>query len=364
MTPNRPTVIVTGISGNLGLRLLSQLPDFLVVGVDMSAPRTDLPVRFERIDLGSEASCGEMVELLRTTGATAVVHLAFVIDPVRTGVLDVDRMWRINVAGTARVMEAITEVNRMGGSVRKFVFPSSVSAYGPDLPSEVKEDYPLGAHTLPYAVHKKECDIVVQERAEALGQCTTYLLRPHIFTGASMDNYLVGALRGTPTGKGRLGKRMRARGSRLPMLLPWGKEYPEKRFQFVHVDDVARLFAWILRRPEATPASLITLNVAGRGSSVTMSRAAEIARQKTIRLPGRFTCRMILQMLWSLGISGIPADALPYMIGSYTMSTARLQQFLGKDYEKVMQHTVEEALADTFTPPAPVAMQGQPSLAR
>ena len=34
------------------------------------------------------------------------------LDPVRAGVLDLDRMWQINVAGTARVMEAITEANR------------------------------------------------------------------------------------------------------------------------------------------------------------------------------------------------------------------------------------------------------------
>ena len=56
-----------------------------------------------------------MYELLRDTHAYAVIHLAFVIDPVRTGVLDVDRMWQINVAGTARVMEAVTEVNRTVG---------------------------------------------------------------------------------------------------------------------------------------------------------------------------------------------------------------------------------------------------------
>ena len=66
------------------------------------------------------------------------MHLAFVIDPVRTGVLDVERMWQINVAGTARVMEAIAEVNRHGGRVEKFVFISSVSAYGPETPGPVE----------------------------------------------------------------------------------------------------------------------------------------------------------------------------------------------------------------------------------
>ena len=60
-------------------------------------------------------------------------------------------MWQTNVAGTARVMEAISVVNRTGGHVRQFIFPSSVSAYGPETPGPVKEDFPLRAHTLPYA---------------------------------------------------------------------------------------------------------------------------------------------------------------------------------------------------------------------
>lgn len=94
--------------------------------------------------------------LLRELQPTSVVHLAYVIDPQRSGVLDVDRMWRINVAGTARVMEAVAEANRNAGtSIRQFIFPSSVSAYGSDLPAPVTEDAPLAAHTLPYAIHKK-----------------------------------------------------------------------------------------------------------------------------------------------------------------------------------------------------------------
>src|SRR5436190_8237395 len=111
MGETKPTVLVTGISGNLGLRLLPQLADFDVIAVDLNPPSTDLPLRFERMDLGQEESCRQLFLLLRDSQASAVVHLAFVLDPVRTGVLDVNRMWQINVAGTARVMEAITEAN-------------------------------------------------------------------------------------------------------------------------------------------------------------------------------------------------------------------------------------------------------------
>ena len=155
----------------------------------------------------------QLIDLLRATGAQSVVHLAFVLDPQQTGVLDVERMWQINVAGTARVMEAISVVNRTGGNIRQFIFPSSVAAYGPETAGPVKEERRLRAHTLPYAIHKRESDEVVRYRAESLGDCRIYILRPHIFTGASVQNYMVGALRGTPLGKSKRAARMRARAS-------------------------------------------------------------------------------------------------------------------------------------------------------
>jgi nucleoside-diphosphate-sugar epimerase len=168
MESAKPVVVVTGIAGNLGQRLLPLLGDFAVIGVDLGPPQTDLPMQFERMDLGEESTTRAFYELLHDTRPVSVVHLAFVIDPVRTGVLEPERMWQINVAGTARVMEAITEANRSADSpIRQFIFPSSVSAYGPNLPSPATEDSAMAAHTLPYAIHKKQSDEVVQQRAGA-----------------------------------------------------------------------------------------------------------------------------------------------------------------------------------------------------
>jgi len=217
MESAKPVVVVTGIAGNLGSRLLPLLADFSVIGVDLSPPQTDLPLQFEQLDLGQESSTRIFYELLHETRPVAVIHLAFVIDPVRTGVLDTERMWQINVAGTARVMEAITEANRTAETpIRQFIFPSSVSAYGPSLSAPAREESVLAAHTLPYAIHKKQSDEVVQQRAPALRGCSVYILRPHIFAGASVENYLLGAFRGTINGKGARAEKMRSEGKRLP----------------------------------------------------------------------------------------------------------------------------------------------------
>lgn len=344
---SKPTVVVTGISGNLGERLLPQLQDFHVVGVDPKPPASGQLGQFERMDLGREDACDSLIQLLKKTEARAVVHLAFIIDPVRNDVLDLERMWQINVSGTARVMEAVTEVNRHGGLIDTFIFPSSVSAYGSDTPGPVREENPLGAHTLPYAIHKQEADDVVRFRAGNLGACTTYLLRPHIFAGASIQNYMVNALRGTAYGEGHWGRKLQREGKRLPMLLPYGEKYLHKRYQFVHVDDMARLIAFLLQKPVAKN-GLVMLNVAGRGDALTYQTCARIANQKIVRLPGRWLCRLALALLWKLKISTVPPQALPYMIGSYIMNTNKLKSFLGTHYEEVIQFTIEEALKDCF----------------
>ncbi|MGB8730080.1 MAG: NAD-dependent epimerase/dehydratase family protein [Candidatus Sulfotelmatobacter sp.] len=349
MVSDKPVVVVTGIAGNLGSRLLPMLGEFSVIGVDVSSPQTDLPLQFERLDLGEESSTRVLYELLRDTRPVSVVHLAFVIDPVRSGVLDAERMWQINVAGTARVMEAITEANRTADSgIKQFIFPSSVSVYGPSLTAPATEESPMAAHTLPYAIHKKQCDEVVQQRSSALRGCSVYILRPHIFAGASVSNYLLGAFRGSPNGKSARAEKMRKEGKRLPCMLPRGQQYLDNKIQFIHVDDMARLVTHILHR-DPEPQRLTILNVAGRGEPLTFGRCIEMAQAKLVRVPGRWAMRLVLEFLWKRQISAIPPEALPYVIGEYIMNTDRLRRFLGTEYESVMQYKIADAFADSFT---------------
>jgi nucleoside-diphosphate-sugar epimerase len=344
----KPVVVVTGVSGNLGSRLLPLLGKYSVIGVDVSPPSTDSEMQFEKLDLGEESSTRPLYELLRDTHAHAVAHLAFVIDPVRNGVLDVDRMWQINVAGTARVMEAITEANRStDDGVKQFIFPSSVSVYGSDLPAPATEESPLAAHTLPYAIHKQESDHVVQQRSPALRGCSVYILRPHIFTGASVQNYLMGAFHGTPNGKSARAQRMRDAGQRLPAMFPRGQKYLDNKIQFIHVDDMARLIQHILQREPETQ-RLTVLNVAGRGEPLTFGRCVEMANAKLVRVPSPWFMKQALKLLWNRQVSAIPPEALPYMTGEYIMNTDRLRRFLGPEYEHVIRYTIADAFADSF----------------
>ncbi len=345
----RYTTIVTGAAGELGLRLLSQLHDFCVYGIDVKTPQTDFPIRFEFMDVGRETCCRELVTLLRETGASNVVHLAFVNDWPGAG-HNLQRMWQTNVAGTARVMEAITEVNRMGGAVRKFVFPSSALVYGSHVPFAAKEDTPLAAAGSAWALHKQEADEVAQLRAAAIGACTTYLLRPHAYAGTANDNCLIELMRGVPTGKGRVAERRRMAGKRFPLVVPRTQDCFHERFQFVHVDDMARLIAWILRKPERTPA-LHVMNVAGRDAALTLHHCAEVAGNRIIKLRSRAIAALRLRLAWRFGLTPLPPRAFSSLLGSPTVDTTRLRAFLASDYTEVIRHTNEEAFAASFQAP-------------
>src|SRR4051812_16408645 len=343
-----PSIIVTGISGNLGRRLLPMLSGFRIVGVDFRPPATDPALQFEQMDLGEESSCLQFIQLLRDVRPVAVVHLAFVVDAVRTGVLDRERMWKVNVAGTARVMEAVTEANRDWPMVEKFIFLSSVSAYGPGLSKPAKEETPLAAHTYAYGVHKMEADRVVQQRAPALRGCSVYILRPHIFAGATVDNYFMEGFRGIPGGASKRAQRLRQEGKRLPCMLPSGDKYLQHRIQFVHIDDVARLVRFILEKNEPEGRRLTVLNVAGRGGPLTYEQCVRLANAKLVRVPTDRLFAMVLRFLWNIKLSTIPPDVAPYMTSDSVMDTSRLTDFLGTENGTVLRFSIADAFAECF----------------
>ncbi len=360
----KPTMLITGVSGNLGTRLLNNLAGFQVIGADIREPAAGLEIfRFEKIDLAAERSCDQLLELMRGYRPEAVVHLAFAgaadmrgkrpanDEPEQAGVADEKSMWQVNVFGTSRVIEAIAEHNRMTGGVEKFVFTSSAAVYGPYPGPPVLESAPLQARSLVWAEQQQEADRTVQQRAPELRKCKTYILRSHLYAGPGAENYELAALRGAPSDRGYLGRRLRRRGARLPLFLPSRGNYLEHKFQFVHVDDVARLIAHIAGRREADP-QLTVLNVAGRGDPLSLRRCAEIAGIPLKHFPGIGFCRQAMRFLWDWGASKVPPQALPYLLGSCVLETTRLRIFLGEHYRSVIQHTCEEALVESLRGPA------------
>jgi len=346
----RPTILVTGIAGNLGSRLLPLLSSFRIIGIDLSPvpDRLDNPVH--AIDVGRESSCIRLVKLLRETGAVAVVHLASVTDARSPRATNVEQIWQTNVAGTARLMEAISEVNRHSGSIRKFIYLSSAMVYGPESPSMADETAPFTSHSHNSVIYKieAEADEVVSFRADSMGNCSTYLLRSQLFAGASVESSVIDAFRGRVFGDSNFAQRLRRKRKKLPLIFPMGASYTQKELQFVHVDDVARLVTWLLHQSLPQEKELLTLNVAGSGSPLSIKTCAGIAGARIQRRPSLWLCTKLLSRLWRRGLSAVPPNALPYMAGSYTVATQRLKELLGSSYAEVIQYSSEAALRDCF----------------
>lgn len=338
----RPTILVTGLSGNLGQRVAPHLKEHLLVGVDLFPPTLDHPrVEFCRLDLSQTDAPQVLEELLREAQVRLVLHLAFVLDPARTGAVAARRQWEINVRGTQHLLDAIERVNRRERQVEFFLYPSSVTSYGPMLPGPVREDHPQQPHTYTYALHKKETDELCRARYPRLNGCAVYILRGHIFLGPGVENFIVRALRGQANERAWLGRWLLRRGWRLPMLLPRGERH-RGLYQFMHIDDAARVIAWLCQNHE--PGKLIILNVQGRGTPVTGDACARLAGLRLVRLPSYFLVGLLYRIFWSLGVSSVPAEAFPYFAGSYVMNTERLERLLGPAYPEIIQFTTEEAL--------------------
>lgn len=340
-------VLVTGIAGNLGRRLAPLLKDYLLVGVDLVAPILDHPcTQFCQLDLSQPAAPAILAQLIQESNVRIVVHLAFVLDPVRTGARDEQRQWEINVQGTSHVLGAIEQVNREPSQVQLFIYLSSVTAYGSNLPEPVREDAPLQGHTFTYAIHKRETDRLCQAAHTRLGGCAVYILRAHIFLGKSVDNFILRAIRGQPSGRSRLARWVERRGWKLPFLLPRGRRY-DGLFQFVHIDDVARVLHWLCSHYLGGRVEI--LNLQGKGKPLTNPDLARAADTRLLRLPSYRLVELLLKLLWWSGLSGVPPKSLPYFTGSYTMNCDRLRLLLSEEFDRIIRFTSEESLREAVS---------------
>lgn len=357
MSEAKPAIIVTGAAGQIGVRLLPFLSTYNITGVDTVPPAANLLLRFESLDLAKEESCMQLTSIIQELKPVGVVHLAF--DPHSPGhnITDADSMWHSGVAGTARVMEAITEANRDVHIVEKFIYQSSALVYGPDIAEPANEDSPLGAADFPFALQQMEADQVVKQRAPALRGCSVFTLRPQLIAGPSLHNYLLDAFRGAPQGDGKRAQRLRDKGERISYVLPFGNDYLQKKKQFLHVDDLARMVAYLLARTEPESQRLTLLNAAGRGDALTVEQCIQAAQATLKRAPGKLGLEKVLEYRWNAGISSVAPEFLPYVIGDSLLSTDRLQKFLGADYENVIRYTNAEAFSDSFAPMKENAVQ-------
>ena len=290
--------LVTGGSGYIGSRLVARLAEEeateRVVICDVRPPRSYRPkVAYERLDVRDTSAAHELFVRERPD---ALVHLAFVLDPIH----DEHTMYEIDVNGTSAVLEAAAAAD-----VGQVLVTSSATAYGafPDNPVPLTEAHPVrGVPSFEYARDKAESDRICQLWANQHPDRTMTIVRPTVVFGPTVDNFIVRLL------------------TAQPFLADLGGEPPP--LQFVHEDDLVDALWGLLAGRHGG-----AFNVAADGT-MTLHECAEMIDLPVRRVPRRLYWGLA-KLLWRLRVSEAPPGYLHFVVNPWVVSNEKLKDTLG-----------------------------------
>lgn len=290
-------VLITGVSGYLGMRLAAALSRLShigqVVGIDIRPMACDENIRFYQMDIRDAQLNCRMAE----HNIDTVFHLAFVVQPIR----DLRRMHDIDCNGTRNVLTAARKAG-----VRQCIAVSSTLAYGayPDNPELLSEDAPLrGNRNFPYAYYKALTDTMIRDFADAHPDMAITILRPCTVFGPHIDNYI-------------------SRMLFLPVTVCVMGHDPA--VQFVYEDDFVT--ACILSMESRASGAF---NIAGDGT-LKVSRIAQRLKTRLLPLPATVLYPAI-EALWRMRCPGIEVNSgyLDYIRYPFVASNEKARQQMG-----------------------------------
>lgn len=302
------SVAVTGVAGYLGKRLLRLLDDdpemSKIVGFDVKP----LDTTSDKLSFSQKDINDPLEEIFGDNGVEGVVHLAFVVNPMR----DARAMTRINVEGTENLLRACDAAD-----VKKIVVASSATAYGahPDNPDFLREDHPIrGNEDYQYAREKVVVELLCEKYAEAHPDTTVCIVRPSTIMGPNVGNYISRFV------------------SRRVVFAVSGSN---PRLQFVHEDDAARAFYTVLKKGRSG-----AYNIAGDGP-LTVDELNALLGKRPIRLPA-WLVYPATNIMWRLRLSEAPGPMVHFIRYPWVVDTAKIKEELDFKFEK----TSEEAFLD------------------
>ena len=282
-------VLVTGASGDFGSCII---PEILARGHDvvgLSRRSHQLPSpRYSHVsaDIRDADALTSAMD-----GIDAVVHLAWTTHPMH----DAAATRAIDVGGTEAVLQAI---ERSG--VTRLVSASSVMAYGAnsDNPPLLVESDTLRPSTKQlYSLHKAEAEVLIEASPvnAVLVRATNIMGRTT--TGVTQEGFATPAIMGMKGGR--------------------------NLFQFVHPDDLARVFADAVEHPEwSGPVNLAAPD------TISMREVARILHKRYVEVsPDRADA--VLGFLWDRGWFSLDPGAVEAFLNFPLVDTTKLTEQFG-----------------------------------
>lgn len=306
-------IAVTGSSGFYGRGLIeglrSRFPEATILGLDVVEPSVHPPDQFLHCDVTSS----ELGEHLESFAPDTVIHLAFVVNPMR----DTDRMHEINVQGTRNILTAVEKIQPA-----RLLVSSSATAYGAwdDNPIPILEDHPLRPRTeYRYAHDKVLVEELLSEFREQNPEMFVSWTRPAIIYAEGVDNYLTKFMLKSPL-----------------MVLPDGNN---TTLQLVHLEDVVD-----------STLKILTSDVSGAFNVappdwITLRDLAKLKRQFCLKSP-LVMCRMFTNIWWGLRLPlfYFPSGLWYFIRYPWVVAPQRLQEELGYNFRYSTLQTVREML--------------------
>jgi nucleoside-diphosphate-sugar epimerase len=287
---DRLTVAVTGAAGYIAGRLIGALDADERVGRILGFDIVEDPeieaskLIYDRLDIRDPALES------RLKGVDVVVHLAFIMDPIK----DESAMRDVNVNGSQNVFRC---AGRAG--VPKLIYTSSATVYGahPDNDVPLTEESPLRANfDFSYPAHKLEVEYVVREVRDEFPEMMFTIFRPVIVFGYHADHAWSHLLETPVT--------FAVRGYKPPL-------------QFVHEEDVARALRFAVFHDLDG-----AYNLAPEGWLEWDEIIATVGR-RTADLP-EAAAFSLQERLWDMGLAEAPAGMLHYAMHPWVVATGKL----------------------------------------
>jgi UDP-glucose 4-epimerase len=277
LSSERPAVVVTGISGNLGRTLAKLLHRTeRVIGIDRR-PFLGRPKDIEHVQVDLRKRKAE--EVFKSTPVGAIIHLGIMHDPR----MSAEDHHSFNVLGTTRVLECAAKFG-----VKKVVLLSSANVYGPspDNSSFLAEDAPLmGASRFPSVRDLVEVDMLGTSFFWRQSKTETVVLRPVHIVGPTIKN---------------------APSNYLRLARPWMLAGFDPMIQLIHMEDAARAMVEALR-----PGRKGVYNVVGPGEVPLSTVFRELGQRP--RFVPHMLARPVLSALFRYRVAEFPPEELDHI---------------------------------------------------